>query len=91
MRIMAQPPFPHLNVESRTQMTECKVLQNTRGFFAGLSVYFFVQHCDGEMGVHENEIVCFANPRLVCRHRTHKKHHTGVCTKKLVDIFLWLS
>ena len=38
MRIMAQPPSPHHNVESRTEMSECKVLQNKRGFVASLSV-----------------------------------------------------
>ena len=41
MRIMAQPPFPHHNVESRTEMSECKVLQNKSGFVAGLSVNLF--------------------------------------------------
>ena len=41
MRIMAQPPFPHHNVESRTQMSECKMLQNKRGFVASLSVDIF--------------------------------------------------
>ena len=41
MRITAQPPFPHHNVESRTQMSECKVLQNKRGFVVGFSVDLF--------------------------------------------------
>ena len=92
MRIMAQPPFPQLNVESRTQMTECKLPQNKRGFVTSLSVYVFCSTLWWGKEVDKNKIICFANPRLFCRHRTQKKNivSVGVCKKRVLKFYCGL-
>ena len=65
MRIIAQPPFPHHNVESRTQMSECKVLQNKRGFVAGLSVNLFCSTLGWGKGVHEKKNCKFCESTFI--------------------------